>query len=153
VRVKCYNHLVDKSLKKLGTLLRDLGLRRTSVRIQVLEILAGEKQPLSAPQILERMPKGTDHVTVYRTLNTLTEKLLLHRVRGDEQTWRYEMGDPKATSRHEHAHFVCDECGTVECLADTPLPDKRARKTGIRPGYRIDYSEVLMHGSCPDCRH
>ncbi|HUB26494.1 MAG TPA: transcriptional repressor [Tepidisphaeraceae bacterium] len=144
---------MDKTLKKLGGLLTELGLRRTSVRLQVLQILSREKQPLTAPQILDRMPRGTDHVTIYRTLNTLTDKNLLHRVRGDEQTWRYEMIGPKSGSRHEHAHFVCDECGTVECLTDAPLPEKSVKKAGVRPGYRIDYSEVLMHGACPECRH
>jgi Fur family transcriptional regulator, ferric uptake regulator len=144
---------VGKIPKKPADLLREAGLRRTDVRLSVLEILSLDKQPLSAPQILQRLPDGTDQVTVYRTLNTLTRKNLLHRVRGDENIWRYGMGDIKGTSRHEHAHFVCDECGTVECLADTPLPEASAKRSGVRRGYRIDYSEVLVHGACPECRH
>ncbi len=133
-------------------MLHDAGLRRTPIRLDVLKILSQDKQPLSAPQIVERFPEGIDRVTLYRTLHTLTQKKLLHRVRGDDQIWRYGIGDLKGAARHEHAHFVCDECGTVECLSDTPAPDNTAKRSGVRPGYRVEYSEVLVHGTCPDCR-
>jgi Fur family ferric uptake transcriptional regulator len=120
------------------------------MRLSVLQILADEGQPLSAPQIMERCPDKIDRVTLYRTVNTLTRKRLLHRVRGDDQVWRYGIGDVKG-ARHEHAHFVCDECGTVECLSDTPAPQRTAKQTAVRPGYRVEYSELLVHGKCPDC--
>jgi Fur family ferric uptake transcriptional regulator len=143
---------VNKAGEKTADTLREVGLRRTPMRLDVLRILTHEGQPLSAPQILERFPDGIDKVTLYRTLNTLTQKKLLHRVRGDDQIWRYGMGDLKNAAHHEHAHFVCDECGTVECLSDTTAPEKAAKRSGVRPGYRVEYSEVLVHGTCPDCR-
>jgi Fur family ferric uptake transcriptional regulator len=139
---------VIKAPPALDDLLRAAGLRRTSARLAVLEVLATEKQPLSAHQIREHLPAGTDNVTLYRTLNTLTQNHLLHRARGDEQVWLYGLGEAKGKARHGHAHFVCDECGTVECLEDTPVP---AGRSGVRRGYRVDYSEVLLHGACPDC--
>jgi len=139
--------------KNLDELLRNAGLRCTSVRLEVLKVLTHAGQPVSAPQVLERLPDGIDRVTLYRTLNSFTEKKLLHRIRGDDQIWRYGLGDLGGTGRHGHAHFVCDKCGTVECLSDTPAPEKTARRSGVRPGYRVDYSEVLVHGACPDCRH
>ena len=130
-------------------LLHQAGLRRTEVRLAVLKILAESRQPLGAPQILERLPAGIDRVTLYRTLNTLTSKKLLHRVRGDDQIWRYGMGEFDAHARHAHAHFVCDTCGTVECLSEEPVVQRHSR---VRAGYRVDYSEVLVHGACPECR-
>jgi Fur family transcriptional regulator, ferric uptake regulator len=136
--------------------LRRAGLKRTPVRLGVLNILSEHPQPLSAPQILARLPDGADHVTLYRTLNTLTDSKILHRVRGDDQAWRYGLREAHGAARHEHAHFVCDECGTVECLSETPGVEtsakKTAKKSGVRPGYRVEYSEVLVHGTCPDCR-
>jgi Fur family ferric uptake transcriptional regulator len=130
--------------------LRQLGLRRTPVRLAVLQVLSEARQPLGAPQILARLPEGTDNVTLYRTLNTFTRKKLVHRVRGDDQVWRYGIDNPQS-ARHEHAHFVCDECGTVECLSDSPLPRATSGKSRLRSGYRVAYSEVLVHGTCPDC--
>ena len=133
-------------------LLGRLGLRRTPARVKVLEILLHHPHPLSAPQILEQLPADTDNVTLYRTLNTLTLKKLLHRIRGDDRIWRYGMGQLGQGARHEHAHFVCDRCGTMECLSDTPVSPKAAQYSALGPGYKVDYSEVLMHGTCPDCK-
>jgi Fur family transcriptional regulator, ferric uptake regulator len=138
--------------QKTGDLLQGAGLKRTKIRLAVFNILAQNGQPLSAPQILDRLPAGIDRVTLYRTLNTLTNKKLLHRVRGGDQIWRYGMGDLDAAARHGHAHFVCDKCGTVECLSDTPVSEDASKRSGVRAGYRVDYSEVLVHGACPDCR-
>ena len=143
---------VSKPQKTPADALHEAGLRRTPVRLDVLKMLSQDGQPLSAPQILERFGDGVDKVTLYRTLHTLTQKKLLHRVRGDDQIWRYGMVDIKGVARHEHAHFVCDECGTVECLDDTPVPDKVAKRSHVRPGYRVEYSEVLVHGTCRGCR-
>jgi Fur family transcriptional regulator, ferric uptake regulator len=143
--------IVRKSPKQPAEYLQELGLRRTPVRLSVLKILSQDGQPLSAAQVLERMPAGIDRVTLYRTLNTLTAGKLLHRVRGDDQIWRYGIGDPGKSPRHEHAHFVCDACGTVECLSGAAVPETSAKQSGIGPGYRVDYSEVLLHGTCPDC--
>ncbi|HEY1686370.1 MAG TPA: transcriptional repressor [Tepidisphaeraceae bacterium] len=140
---------MSKEQNNLMDLLHNVGLRHTPVRAGALEVLAKSKSPLSAPQILSQLPANTDNVTLYRTLNTLTGKRLLHRVRGDDQIWRYGIGD--GTARHEHAHFVCDECGAVQCLPDMAV-ENSPRRTSVGPGYRVDYSEVLVHGACPDCR-
>jgi Fur family ferric uptake transcriptional regulator len=131
-------------------MLHEVGLKRTAVRVGVLAMLSGERGPMSAGQILARLPKGTDTVTLYRTLKSFAEKKLVHRVRGDDQVWRYGMGDLKAR-RHEHAHFVCDGCGTVECLPEKAVGEKRVKRAGLGEGYSVAYSEVLVHGTCPDC--
>jgi len=142
--------IVNKRPKDTADMLREARLKRTPVRVAVLEILARDAQPLNAPQILARLPRGTDTVTLYRTLKTLTGAKLLHRVRGEDQVWRYAMSETEAGG-HTHAHFVCDECGTVECLPESPVPSAPAKRARARSGYNVAYSEVLVHGTCPEC--
>jgi Fur family ferric uptake transcriptional regulator len=141
---------------ELGDLLHEAGLRRTAVRVAVLRVLGRGGKPLSAPQVQAKLPRSIDKVTLYRTLNTLAAKNLLHRFRGDDRVWRYGNGDVQDNSKgktgHEHAHFVCDECGAMECLPGTPTAAKGVKRSGVRRGYRVDYSEVLVHGACPDCQ-
>jgi Fur family ferric uptake transcriptional regulator len=133
-------------------LLRGAGLRRTPVRLGVLEVLARAGGPLGVPQIIERLPDRTDAVTVYRTLNTFTRKRLVHRVHGEDRTWRYALsGSPLKSPAHQHPHFVCDECGTVECLAEATIPRTFVPSLRVGARYAVRYPEVVLHGLCPKC--
>lgn len=132
------------------------GLRRTPVRVGVLEVLAASSRPLGVTQVLDKLPDTTDTVTVYRTLNTFTEKKLVHRIRGEDRTWRYALtgaASEKPTKRepHGHAHFVCEECGSVECLEDARIPPQFVRSLHVGAGYAVHYPEVVLHGLCPNC--
>jgi Fur family ferric uptake transcriptional regulator len=136
-------------------LLRKIGLRRTPVRLGVLEVLAASTQPLGVPQVLEKLPEHTDTVTVYRTLNTFTSKKVVHRVRGEDRTWRYAMSSGGGTDHdhapHAHPHFVCESCGSVECLEDSQIPANFVRGLKVADGYEVHYPEVTLHGVCPKC--
>jgi Fur family ferric uptake transcriptional regulator len=133
-------------------LLRKSKLRRTPVRAGVLEVLARASRPLGAVEILEKLPPHTDAVTVYRTLNTYTQKKVCHRIRGEDRVWRYALGDPQATQAHHHPHFVCETCGRVECLKQAEIPDNFVGSLGVGPRYTISYPEVVLHGTCPRCQ-
>lgn len=141
-------HLSDTT--RAATLLQRAGLRRTPVRTAVLNVLGESGQPLGVPQVLERLPRDTDAVTVYRTLNTFTQKKLVHRVHGEDRTWRYALSADAAT-RHEHPHFVCDACGTVECLEQSEIPKDFVHSLGVASRYSVNYPEVVLHGVCPRC--
>jgi Fur family ferric uptake transcriptional regulator len=137
--------------------LRASGLRRTPVRSGVLDVLAGARGPMAVPQIIEKLPEHTDAVTVYRTLNTFTRKRLVHRVHGEDRTWRYALsaGDaaagPRQANAHQHPHFVCDECGTVECLESSAIPKTLVPSLHVGARYAVRYPEVVLHGLCPKC--
>jgi Fur family ferric uptake transcriptional regulator len=133
-------------------LLKQSALKRTPVRIGVLRVLAESQEPVDVSDILKHLPSFTEPVTVYRTLNTFVSKKLVHRVRGEDRSWRYALGDLTAPSQHQHAHFVCDTCGKVECISESKLPHKLLDKIQAAPGYRISYPEVLLHGTCPKCK-
>jgi Fur family ferric uptake transcriptional regulator len=134
-------------------LLRAAGLRRTPVRVGVVEVLASAGGPLAVPQIIERLPERTDAVTVYRTLNTFTRKKLVHRVHGEDRTWRYALSGGAMTSpAHQHPHFVCDECGGVECLENAHIPKTLVASLRVGSKYAVRYPEVVLHGLCPKCQ-
>ena len=137
-----------------GGLLREAGLRRTPVRVAVLDRVTAARQPLGAPEIIRRLGEETDPVTVYRTLNTLAEHRLVHRVRGEDGAWRYAAtpGTIEAERRdHPHAHFVCDSCGTVECMEEVPVPENLVKAKALGRRYDVSHAEVVVHGTCPRC--
>jgi Fur family ferric uptake transcriptional regulator len=133
----------------LAALLQSAALRRTGTRMQVLEALQAAGQPVTAAEVLERLGQA-DRVTIYRTLNTLADKRIVHRVQGDDRVWRFALG---ASQQHEHhhVHFECDTCGTVECLESAPIPDDLSRTLKVDRRYRVSSADVTLHGTCPDC--
>ena len=137
----------------IGESLRAAGLRRTPVRLAVLQAVRISRAPLGAADVMQRLDADTDSVTVYRTLNTLAEHKLLHRVRGEDGAWRYAATRPGHQSHddHPHAHFVCDSCGEVECLERLPLPEELSRPRTLGRKYDVTYAELVVHGTCPRC--
>ena len=133
-------------------LLKRAKLRRTPVRAGVLEVLSKTSRPLGAVEILEKLPPHTDAVTVYRTLNTFTTKHVAHRIRGEDRVWRYALGDQHESTPHQHPHFVCEECGKVECLKESEIPAAFVKSLGVGARYAVRYPEVVLHGTCPRCR-
>ena len=142
--------VVKHSSPPIDAILRGRGLRRTPVRVEVLDLLKAAGRPLSVPQMLAKL-KGVDTVTVYRTLNTFVRKKLVHRVRGDDRSWLYASGDMQNRPLHTHPHFVCDGCGKVECLGDASIPGGFVESLGVEMGYKVAYPEVVLHGTCPKC--
>jgi Fur family transcriptional regulator, ferric uptake regulator len=132
-------------------ILHQAGLRRTPVRTGVIEQLAKASRPISVADLVKELPAGTDVVTVYRTLSTLADKGLARRIRGEDRSWLFEISVGKTESEHVHAHFVCDSCGTVECLPDVSLPPMPKRSIKLDKNYTVHKQEVTLHGTCPKC--
>lgn len=138
-------------------ILSQAGLRRTAARAEVLSVLMQSRHPLAAAAVLEQL-KHTDRVTVYRTLNTLAAKGLLHRVQGDDRVWRYALhktgkahDHAHGDESHRHVHFECDECGSVECIEDSPVTDDLMKKLRGSTKYAVRHADVTLHGTCQDC--
>ena len=139
-------------------ILQGSGLRRTPVRLGVIDVLArGGGRAMTVPQILSKMKGAVDTVTVYRTLHAFVRKKLVHRVRGQDRSWRYAItavADSSGRRReHLHPHFVCDECGKVECLERAQIPISLVPSLGVNDGYEVHWPEVILHGLCPRCHN
>lgn len=147
-------HQMTKTVQTVSPedLLRSAGLRRTHIRVAVLNILAKAARPLDVPSIVGKLPEQTDAVTVYRTLNTFKRKKIVHRVLGEDRSGRYALGNANERRSHQHPHFVCDDCGKVDCLNGVTIPSNLIRSLGVIAGYTVTYPEVLLHGLCPKCK-
>lgn len=144
-------------------LLKHAKLRVTPVRLDILAALAEHPQAITAQQLFDalcaaagkrRKPKP-DRVTVYRTLNTLVEANLAHKVDPGDRVYRFSLtdhahchGDHHA---HEHPHFVCDDCGTVECLEGAEVSIKRASPAAEESKRTLKQQDVVLHGTCGKC--
>lgn len=137
-------------------LLRKAGLRVTAVRVGIVEALGAAKSALDAQGVFESLRSASaDRVTVYRTLNTLVESGLAHRVDPGDRIFRYGLTDHSHCNgeehRHEHAHFVCDACGVVECIDDAEVIVRPRKSPLAERRFRVRQQDVTLHGTCERC--
>ncbi|MBZ5500525.1 MAG: transcriptional repressor [Acidobacteriia bacterium] len=137
-------------MKKTTQLLKTTGLRRTTAREAILQMLASAGRPLSHQDILKRR-KGTvslDRVTVYRTLETLQEAGLLHRIQGMDGSWRFCRHKSESPDKcaGNHIHFLCSRCDQMSCLPEQPLPWVAAPV-----GATIHSKQLVVYGHCAAC--
>ena len=139
----------SKELETCRKLIRDAGLRATASRLAVLALLRSEDAALSHADVSEFMSTAAwDRATLYRNLVDLTEAGLLRRVELGDHTWRFEVMDAEHRDG-EHPHFICTECGTVECLPE--LEFRPVSRDAFPQAIRNKNVEVQMRGLCDDC--
>lgn len=95
--------------ESLKTLLRKSGYKATPSRIAIFEVFKKSQKPLSAQEIIDLLPRGTDQVTVYRTLKSFKEKGVIKQIDLRHNHAHYELVDLA-----EHHHLICLRCGKVE---------------------------------------
>lgn len=136
---------------ELREVLRAAGLRATSARMAVLEVLLAARAPLSHGEVCDRVgDRGIDRATLYRNLIDLAEAGLVRRSDHGDHVWRFEWtgGESADHQAAEHAHFVCSRCGTVSCLPEGAIAIHAVR--GAPRSLRVG-AEVQVRGVCDTC--
>lgn len=128
--------------------IRAAGFRATKARITVLAALDGAAAPLSHAELLAVLGPGWDRATVYRNLSDLTERGLLVQVDLGDGVQRYEVRAPQAHAE-SHPHFVCVDCGNVQCLDDVQVT---LSGPALPPAIAEADVSVRISGHCDDCR-
>ena len=131
--------------------LRARGHRSGSGRRAVIEVLARHDCLMTANDILAELrghERRIGFATVYRALETLTDIGAVRRVDAGTGSAAYEPVDP---SGEHHHHVVCDRCGDVAPFADDEL-ERTIEELSRRLGREIESHEVVLRGSCEDCR-
>jgi Fur family ferric uptake transcriptional regulator len=131
----------------LRQVLRDAGLRGTPARIATLQILRDSISPLTHAEVADQLESsGIDKVTVLRNLIDLVNVSLARRAELGDRLWRYESLDPGESSE-PHPHFLCIDCGSVQCMGDLELTAASRKKSNSKG--RV--TEILLKGHCNDC--
>ncbi len=141
---------IGLSLGEARDLLRGAELRCTSCRVAVLQQLSKALKPLSHAEVADLLvPAGFDKTTIYRCLIEISEAGLVARLDLGDHVWRFELLRDFEKPHVEHPHFMCVDCGNVECLPNIDVtfsPSQRGRKKRIG-----EVTEVLLKGHCLNC--
>lgn len=121
--------------------IRGRGYKVTPQRVAVLEAISAE-QHQSLEGIRSRCA-GVGMVTVYRTLDLLTELGLVRRLDlGDGP--RYELAED------HHHHLVCEDCGSVAEFEQCPVDLQRLPEVG--DDFEVRAHSLEVYGRCSSCR-
>ncbi|MCL2177998.1 MAG: transcriptional repressor [Proteobacteria bacterium] len=143
--------------------IRKVGLRVTSARLAVMQVLTGTRAPVSHAELVVALEGCEfDRATLYRNLMDLTEAGLLERIDLGDHIWRFELRAlereaprqkgkrrQKASGGNSHPHFACVDCGQVSCLPEVTFKAKAAFK--VPKALSEQRVSVQIRGQCDDC--
>jgi Fur family ferric uptake transcriptional regulator len=116
----------------------------------VVDLLARQDCCATAQEIFDRLREDGRVVgiaSVYRALDLLSRMNLVHRLDLADAAYF----EPAHPGGEHHHHVVCDRCGKVSQFEDAALEDAIERLAG-RLKYSVAAHDVVLRGSCPDCR-
>jgi len=130
--------------------LNNKGLRLTNPRREVVAILNKAAKPLTPQAIYQNsIERKSDIglVSVYRTLELLSDLNLVRRVHGHDGCHGYVLASPG-----HHHHLICRKCGkAVEFSGSADLSEFVA-KIQSETDYKIDEHILQLYGICPKCQ-
>jgi Fur family ferric uptake transcriptional regulator len=128
---------------KAEDILKHFNLKNTGCRKHILAELICADGALSENEIKMALPDLFDRVTFYRSLKTLCERNIIHKIVLNDISVKYALN--KEIYMHNHAHFHCKVCDRVSCV-DIGL-------NGINlPDYTVQSVQVMLEGVCPVCQ-
>lgn len=135
---------------KIAKLLRKGGYKITQQRRQVINAIVISNEHLTPKAIYERVHEqhpGIGRVTIYRTLDILTQLGLICEVHVEGSYHSYLLRRPVG----HHHHLICSNCGTVVDFTDCDLSELEHKLTQ-KTGFDIDGHLLEFSGHCPNCR-
>jgi Fur family transcriptional regulator, zinc uptake regulator len=147
-----HNHqrCVSKALRAAEQVCSERGLRLTSTRKRVLELIWMRHAPIGAYDILSQLSKegGQDAPpTVYRALSFLLGAGLIHRI----DTLNAYLGCETPEHIHAAQLLVCRSCRAVTELGDPAIARLLAQRVKAA-GFTADARDLEIKGLCDTCR-
>jgi len=132
-----------------AAILKQLKLKVTPRRLEVMNCLGGERSYLSADQVWNRVKPRLGSIglpTVYRILDELAEAGVITRIFQADRKQYYFL----CANQDHHHHFVCESCRRVEDVEQCCL-DGLASEFARRSGGRVTSHILQINGICAVC--
>jgi Fur family ferric uptake transcriptional regulator len=130
--------------------LRTVALKVTPARLGVLAALEDTETPLDVSEVIMYLKHHSiqaDKVTVFRIMNSLTEKGLVVPIQLNEGKLRYEHA-----AKADHHHFVCEQCSSIEDISDCNIIQLE-RDIQRKKGLIVKRHSLEFFGICKNCRN
>lgn len=132
-----------------AAILKQLKLKVTPRRQEIMNCLGGEPSYLSADEVWGRIKPRLGSIglpTVYRILDELAEAGVITRIFLSDRKQYYFL----CPNQGHHHHFVCESCRRVEDVEQCGL-DGVSRDIAHRSGGRVTSHILQINGICGSC--
>ena len=128
--------------------LKEAGLKVTSPRLKVLEVLkASPDQHVSAEELYKMMIEQDEEIglaTIYRVLNQFDDAGIVTRHHFEGGKSVFELSD-----KHHHDHLVCLKCGRVIEFEDEVI-EERQLQVSKKYNIKLTHHSLYLYGECND---
>ncbi len=124
--------------------LKNKGLRNTSVRRACIEFFSSSTGPIDAQLLISKLQ--VNKTTIYRELATLLSLDIILEIDFGDGKKRYELA-----SRSHHHHLICTKCKSVseyEVETDLSFEEKRIKKNHA---FIVSKHTLEFFGICKSC--
>lgn len=136
--------------KKIASRIRQRGHKLTPQRRAILDAIAESHDHLTPAEIHEKVQRRHSNiglVTIYRTIDLLSEMGLICEVHSGGNCHSYLLRRP---SEHHH-HLICSGCGTVVDFTSCDLGGLEQRLSD-ETGFDISGHLLEFSGRCRSCQ-
>jgi Fur family ferric uptake transcriptional regulator len=130
-------------------LLKKHSLSITDGRRKILDLFLKSTGALAHADIEKKLKDSFDRVTIYRTLQSFTEKGIIHTIPSADNSVKYALCKDECAEGHhqdDHVHFICDQCGNTYCIDHISVPT-----VSLPKGFKISNSNLVISGVCNKC--
>jgi len=130
--------------------LREVDLRATPARVAVMSFLEKTEKPVDVNSVIDYLNTNgikTNPATVFRMMNTLTQKGIIMPIQFYEGKTRYEL-----SNKDDHHHLVCENCGKIEDISDGIIPNLE-KEIRAKRKFKVLRHSLEFLGLCKTCQH
>jgi len=139
-------HLKYCFIMTVEELLHKYDLKNTGCRKFILGEMLKSDTAQSENELKESYPDLFDRVTFYRTLKTLEERGIIHKIVLNDNSVKYALSGDHHADDHLHSHFHCEKCDEVLCLGS-----KTQFEAELPQGFIMKDVFVVIEGMCAGC--
>jgi Fur family transcriptional regulator, zinc uptake regulator len=147
-----HHHCINDAIQSARQLCDERGVRLTSLREQVLELVWQSHKPLGAYTLMDMLAQASTRrvapPTVYRALDFLLEEGLIHRI----NSLNAFIGCPSPSQKHQSHFLICQKCNVAVELDNMQL-NQSILEAAINAGFTLASHSVEINGLCPSCQN
>lgn len=144
-----HGQCITRALDRAAEICARRGVRLTSLRRRVLELVWESHGAVKAYDLLEKLGNEAGAAkppTVYRALDFLIAQGLVHRL----ESVNAFVGCPNPGARHDAQFLICERCGTVAEFEAQELRGEIARAAAA-VGFTLAQATIELRGACRVC--